>query len=56
METSRLTESRQWVQGTRVLQVGHDIIMTDRVAQSGALRPDVTTTLVDYGDDQVNRE
>jgi hypothetical protein len=39
-----------------VLQVGHYIIMTDRMAQSGALRPDVTTTVADYGDEQVNRE
>jgi hypothetical protein len=44
------------VQGTRVLQVGHDIIMTDRMAQAGALRPDLTTTVADYGDAQVNRE
>jgi hypothetical protein len=44
------------VQGTRVLQVGHNIIMADRMAQSGALRPDVTTTVADYGEDQVNRE
>jgi hypothetical protein len=39
-----------------VLQVGHNIIMADRMAQSGALRPDVTTTVADYGDEQVNRE
>jgi hypothetical protein len=39
-----------------VLQVGHDIIMADRMAQTGALRPDVTTTLSDYGDAQVNQE
>jgi hypothetical protein len=44
------------VQGTRVLQVGHNIIMADRMAQSGAHRPDVTTTRADYGDKQVNRE
>jgi hypothetical protein len=44
------------VQGTRVLQVGRDIIMTDMMAQAGALRPDVTTTVADYGDDQVNRD
>jgi hypothetical protein len=44
------------VQGTRVLQVGHNIIMADRMAQSGALRPDVTTTLADYGEEQVNRD
>jgi hypothetical protein len=44
------------VQGTRVLQVGHDIIMADRIAQAGALQPDVTTTVADYGDTQVNRE
>jgi hypothetical protein len=44
------------VHGTRVLQVGHGIIMADRMAQSGALRADVTTTLADYGDGQVNRE
>jgi hypothetical protein len=39
-----------------VLQVGHGIIMADRMAQAGALRPDVTTTVADYGDKQVNRE
>jgi hypothetical protein len=39
-----------------VLQVGHSIIMADRMAQSGTLRPDVTTTVADYGDGQVNRE
>jgi hypothetical protein len=44
------------VQGTRVLQVGLDIIMADRMAQSGALRPDVTAAIVDYGDELVNRE
>jgi hypothetical protein len=44
------------VQGTRVLQVGHDITMTDMMAQSGALRPVVTTTVAYYGDEQVNRE
>jgi hypothetical protein len=44
------------VQGTRVLQVVHDIIMTDRMAQSGALRPDVTTTVAYYGDERVNGE
>jgi hypothetical protein len=36
--------------------VGHDIIMTGMMAQAGALRPDVTTTVADYGDDQVNRD
>jgi hypothetical protein len=57
METSRRTDNIQRVQATRVLQVGHNIIMTDRMAQSGALRPDVTTTPVaDNGDEQVNRE
>jgi hypothetical protein len=30
--------------------------MTGRMDQAGALRPDVTTTVVDYGDEQVNRE
>jgi hypothetical protein len=44
------------VQGTRVLQVGHNIIMADRMAQVGALRLDVTTTVADYGYEQVNRE
>jgi hypothetical protein len=44
------------VQGTRVLQVGHNIIMADRMAQSSALQPDVTTTVADYGDEQVNQE
>jgi hypothetical protein len=39
-----------------VLQVGHNIIMTDRMDQAGALRPDVTTTVADHGDKQVNRE
>jgi hypothetical protein len=39
-----------------VLQVGHDIIMADRMAQAGSLNPDVTTTVADYGDEQVNRE
>jgi hypothetical protein len=39
-----------------VLQVGHNIIMTDRMAQSGAIRPYVTTTVAYYGDEQVNRE
>jgi hypothetical protein len=38
------------------LQVGHNIIMTDMMDQAGALRPDVTTTVADYGDEQVNRE
>jgi hypothetical protein len=38
-----------------VLQVGHDIIMADRMAQAGAQQPDVTTTVADYGD-EVNRE
>jgi hypothetical protein len=33
-----------------------DIIMTDRMDQAGALRPDVTTTVADYGDEQVNQE
>jgi hypothetical protein len=44
------------VQGTRVLQVGHDIIMADRMTQSGALPPDVITIVSDYGDEQMNRE
>jgi hypothetical protein len=44
------------VQGTRVLPVGHIVIMTDKMAQSGALRSDVTTTVADYGHEQVNRE
>jgi hypothetical protein len=39
-----------------VLQVGHDIIMADRMTQAGALRTDVTTTVADYGDEQVNQE
>jgi hypothetical protein len=39
-----------------VLQVGQEIIMADRMAHAGALRPDVTTTLADYGDEQVSRE
>jgi hypothetical protein len=39
-----------------VLQVGHDIIMADIMAQSGALQPYVTTTVADYGDEQVNRD
>jgi hypothetical protein len=39
-----------------MLQVGHDIIMAYRMAQSGALRTDVTTTVAYYGDEQVNRE
>jgi hypothetical protein len=30
--------------------------MDDRMAQAGALRPDVTTTVADYGDEQVSRE
>jgi hypothetical protein len=56
METSRSTESRQWVQDTGVLQVGHNIIMADRKAQAGALQPDVTITIADYGDKQVNQD
>jgi hypothetical protein len=44
------------VQGTRVLQVGHNIITADRMDQAGALRPDVTTIVADRGDEQVNRE
>jgi hypothetical protein len=44
------------VQGTRVLQVGHNLIMADRMAQAGKLQPDVTTTVADNGDEQVNRE
>jgi hypothetical protein len=44
------------VKGTRVLQVGHEIKMTDRMAQAGAIRPYVTTTVADYGDEQVSRE
>jgi hypothetical protein len=43
------------VHGTILLQVGHNIIMTDRMAQAGALQPDVTTTVAYYGDGQVNR-
>jgi hypothetical protein len=39
-----------------MLQTGHNIIMSDRMAQSGALQPDVTTTAADYGDERVNRE
>jgi hypothetical protein len=38
------------------MQVGHDIIMADRMAQAGALRTDVTTIVADYGDEQVKRE
>jgi hypothetical protein len=30
--------------------------MADRMAQLGALRPDVITTVADYGDERVNRE
>jgi hypothetical protein len=30
--------------------------MADRMAQAGALRPDVTTTVSEYGDEQVNQE
>jgi hypothetical protein len=47
------------VQGTRALhalQVGHDIIIANMMAQSGALQPDVTTTVADYGEEQVNRD
>jgi hypothetical protein len=36
--------------------VGHNIIMADRMAQVGALRPDVITTVAYCGDEQVNRE
>jgi hypothetical protein len=36
--------------------VGHNIIMADRMAQSGARRPDVTTTVADYGEEKVNQE
>jgi hypothetical protein len=39
-----------------VLQVGYNIIMADRMAHSGALQPDVTTTVADYGEEQVNQE
>jgi hypothetical protein len=39
-----------------LLQVEQHIIMSDRMAQAGALQTDVTTTLADYGDTQVNRE
>jgi hypothetical protein len=39
-----------------MLQVGHNIIMADMMAQSGALRPYVTTTVTDYGDKRVNGE
>jgi hypothetical protein len=42
------------VQGTRVLQAGYDIIMADKMAQAGALQPDVTTTVADFGDEKVN--
>jgi hypothetical protein len=44
------------MQGSMVMQVGHKIIMADRMAQAGTLRPYVTTTLADYVDEQVNRE
>jgi hypothetical protein len=44
------------VKGTMVLQVGHEIKMADRMAQAGALRPYVTTTVADYGDEQVIRD
>jgi hypothetical protein len=44
------------VQDTRVLQVGQYIIIADRMDQAGALRPDVTLTISDYGDDQVNQK
>jgi hypothetical protein len=36
--------------------MGDGIIITDRIAQAGALQPDAITTLADYGDEQVNRE
>jgi hypothetical protein len=42
------------VQGTWAFQEGHNIIMADRMAQSAALRPDVTATVGDYGDELVN--
>jgi hypothetical protein len=42
--------------GTMLLQTGQYIIMADKMDQAGALQPDVTTTLADYGDEQVNRE
>jgi hypothetical protein len=48
--------SRKRVQGTRVLQVGHNTIMADRMAQAGALRPDAITTVADYGDERVNQD
>jgi hypothetical protein len=38
-----------------MLQMGHGIIMADRMAQAGALRPDVPTTIADYGDEQVGQ-
>jgi hypothetical protein len=53
---SPIGECPSKVQGTRVLQVGHDIIMAYRMTQAGSLRPDVTTAVADYGDEQVNRE
>jgi hypothetical protein len=39
-----------------MLQVGHNIIMADMMAQAGALQPDVTTIVAYYGDEEVNRE
>jgi hypothetical protein len=55
METSGEL-SIQWMHGTMLFQVGHYIIMTDSMAQAGAIRPDATTTVADYGDKQVNQE
>jgi hypothetical protein len=39
-----------------VLQVGNDIIMVDRMAQAGALRLYVKTTVANYGDKQLTQE
>jgi hypothetical protein len=36
--------------------MGHNIMMADRMAQAGALRPDVTTTVAYHWDEQVSRD
>jgi hypothetical protein len=43
------------VQGMWALQVRHNIIMTDMMAQAGALQLYVITTVADYGDEQVTK-
>jgi hypothetical protein len=40
----------------KALQAGHNIIMADRVDESGAIRQAVTTTVADYGGEQVNQK